>query len=82
MGAKYLTMGGQLQWLVTLVRFDLYAHVATMSRLRGAPRHGHMDRLKTIYAMPSGLKIMQIGLELANMTTPFYQSKILTGHTP
>ena len=26
------------------------AHVATMSKLRAAPRQGHIDRLKSIYA--------------------------------
>ena len=31
-------------------RFDLHAQVATMSRFRAAPRQGHMDRLKRIYA--------------------------------
>ena len=31
MAAEYLTMVGQLQWLVTLGRFDVHAHVATMS---------------------------------------------------
>ena len=50
MAAKYLTIVGQLLWLVTLGRFDLHAHVATMSRFRAAPRQGHMDRLKRIYA--------------------------------
>ena len=30
MAAKYLTMVGQLQWLVTLGRFHLHAQVATM----------------------------------------------------
>ena len=49
MVAKCLTMVGQLQWLVTLGRFDLHAHVATMSRFRAAPRQGHMDRFKRIY---------------------------------
>ena len=49
MAAKCLTMVGQLQWLVTLGRFDLHAHVPTMSRFRAAPRQGHMDRLKRIY---------------------------------
>ena len=44
MAAKYLTMVGQLQWLVTLGRFDIHAQVATMSRFRAAPRQGHMDR--------------------------------------
>ena len=37
MAAKYLTMVGQLQWLVTLGRFDIHAQVATMSRFRAAP---------------------------------------------
>ena len=50
MAAKYLTMVGQLQWLVTLVRFDIHAQVATMLRFRAALRQGHMDRLKTIYS--------------------------------
>ena len=50
MAAKYLTMVGQLQWLVTLGRFDLHVQVATMSRVRAAPRQGHMDRLKRIYS--------------------------------
>ena len=43
-------MVGQLQWLVTLGRFDIHAQVATMSRYRAAPRQGHMDRLKRIYS--------------------------------
>ena len=50
MAAKYLTMVGQLQWLVTLGRFDIHAQVATMSRFRAALRQGHMDRLKRIYS--------------------------------
>ena len=50
MAAKYLTLGGQLQWLVSFRRFDIHAQVATMSRFRAAPRQGHMDRLKRIYS--------------------------------
>ena len=50
MAAKYLTMVGQLQWLVTLGRFDIHAQVATMSMFRAPPRQGHMDRLKRIYS--------------------------------
>ena len=50
MAAKYLIMAGQLQWLVTLGRFDLHAQVATMSRFRAPPRQGDMDRLKRIYS--------------------------------
>ena len=47
---KYLTMVGQLQWLVTLGRFDIHAQVAIKSRCRASPRQGHMDRLKKIYS--------------------------------
>ena len=43
MAAKYLRMVGQLQWLVTLGRFDIHAQVTTMSRFRAAPRQG--DRI-------------------------------------
>ena len=50
MAAKYLTMVGQLQWLVTLGRFDIHAQVATMSRFRAAPRQGHIDTLKRIHS--------------------------------
>ena len=46
MTTKYLTMVGQLQWLVTLGRFDIHAQVATMSRSRAAPRQGHMTDSK------------------------------------
>ena len=31
--------------------------------------------------MPLQLRIMQLGLELTDLTTPSYQIKILTGHT-
>ena len=68
-------MVGQLQWLVTLGRFDLQAYVATMSRFRAAPRQGHMDRLKRFYAYAIRTKIMQLGSELTNLTAPSYQSK-------
>ena len=50
MAAKHCTMVGQLQWLGTLGRFDLHAHVATMSRFRAAPRQEDKDTLKKIYA--------------------------------
>ena len=43
-------MVGQLQWLITLGRFDIQAQVITMSRFRAQPRKGRLDRLKRIYA--------------------------------
>ena len=42
-------MIGQLQWLVTLGRFDIHAQVTTMSRFRSAPRKRHLERLQRIY---------------------------------
>ena len=80
MAAKYLTMVGQLQWLVTLLRFDIHAQVATMSRFRAAPRQGHMDRHKRIYSYAIRLRIMQLGVELINLTILSYLTKILIGH--
>ena len=73
-------MVGQLQWLVTLGRFDLHAQVGTMSRFRAAPRQGRMDRLKGSTTMPLGLRIMKLGSELTNLVIPSYQTKILIGH--
>ena len=45
----YLTMIGQLQWLVTLGRFDIHAQVTTTSRFRSSPWKGHLERLQRIY---------------------------------
>ena len=46
----YLTMVGQLQWLITFGRFDIQAQVISMCRFRAQPRQGHLDRLQRIYA--------------------------------
>ena len=43
-------MVGELQWLITLGRFDIQAQVTSMSRFRAQPRQGHLERLKRIYA--------------------------------
>ena len=44
----YMSLIGQLQWLVTLGRFDINPHISTMARFRAAPRKGHLERLKRI----------------------------------
>ena len=36
--AKYMTLIGQLQWVISLGRFDSMVHIITMSRFRLAPR--------------------------------------------
>ena len=43
-------MVGQLQWLITLGRFDIQAQVITMSGVRAQPRQGNLEWLKRIHA--------------------------------
>ena len=81
MAPKYLTMVGQLQWLVTLGRFDIHAQVATMSRLRAALDEDIWTDSKGFTPMPLGPRIMQLRLGLNNLTIPSFLTKILTGHT-
>ena len=49
-------MIGQLQWQVTLGRFDILAHVMSISRFRLAPRIGHLEPLKRILGYLSKTK--------------------------
>ena len=49
MASIYMTAVGQLQWLVTLGRFDIISQVVSLSRFRIAPREGHILRLKRLY---------------------------------
>ena len=80
MAAKYLTMVGKLQWLVTLGRFDMHAQVATMSCFRAALVKDIWTDSRGFTPVPLGLRIMQLGLELINLTIPSYQTKIFIGH--
>ena len=76
MAAKYVTMVGQLQWLVTLGRFDIHAQVATMSRLELPLDKDIWTGSRGFTPMPLGLRIIQFGLELINLTIPFFLTKI------
>ena len=53
---KFMCMVGQLQWAVTLGRYDILAHVMSMSRFRLAPKVGHIERMKRIYGYLSWTK--------------------------
>ena len=46
---KYMCMIGQLQWAITLGRYDILAQVMSMSRFRLAPKVGHLERMKRLY---------------------------------
>ena len=45
---QFQTLIGQLQWLISLCRFDIAVHVMSLSRFRAQPRKGHLDRAKRI----------------------------------
>ena len=46
---QYMSMVGQLQWAITLGRYDILAQVMSMSRFRLAPKIGHLERMKRKY---------------------------------
>ena len=46
---KYLFMIGQLQWAITLGRYDILEQVMSMSRFRLAHKIGHLERMKRLY---------------------------------
>ena len=45
---QFQTLIGQLQWLISLGRFDIAVHVMSLSRFRAQRRKGHLDRAKRI----------------------------------
>ena len=47
---NWLTMVGQLQWLITFWRFDTQGQVIPMSSFQAQPRQSHLERSKRIYA--------------------------------
>ena len=44
-----MSMIDQLQWAITLGRYDILAQVMSMSRFRLAPKIGHLKRMKRLY---------------------------------
>ena len=45
---QYMSLMGQLQWLISLGRFDVSSAVAGLSTFRSAPREGHLKRAKRV----------------------------------
>ena len=62
---QFQTLIGQLQWLISLGRFDIALHVMSLSRFRAQPRKGHLDRAKRIVGyllfLPDGAIRFRIG---------------------
>ena len=46
--AKYQSMIGAMQWLISLCRFDIAQAVMSLSRFNTAPRVGHLERVKRL----------------------------------
>ena len=46
--SEYLSLMGQLQWLISLGRFDVSSAVAALSTFRSQPREGHLERAKRV----------------------------------
>ena len=42
---QYQSLIGQLQWAISIGRFDISTAVATMSGFRAAPRRGHQSQM-------------------------------------
>ena len=63
--SHFQTLSGQLQWVITIGRFDVFTATMTLSRFRAAPRKGHLDRAKRIYGylahLPEGAIRFRIG---------------------
>ena len=74
-------MVGQLQWLITLGRFDIQAQVISMSRFRAQPRQGHLERLQRIYAYVIRTKDYATRFRITEPDYLTYLIKILIGLT-
>jgi hypothetical protein len=53
---QHQSLIGQLQWAMSLGRFDISVAIMTMSSFRPAPREGHLDRVKRICGCLSKMK--------------------------
>ena len=47
---KYQSMIGVMQWAISIGRFDIATAVMSLSSFHVAPRVGHLERCKRIYA--------------------------------
>jgi hypothetical protein len=51
---------GQLQWAISLGRFNIAVAIMAMSAFRSAPRKGHLDRVKRICGYISKVRHLAI----------------------
>eukprot|EP00980_Cylindrotheca_fusiformis_P001081 scaffold304_cov98-Cylindrotheca_fusiformis.AAC.1 len=53
---KYQSLIGQLQWAISLGRFDISTAIMTLSSFRATPRNGHLERAKRVCGYLSKMK--------------------------
>ena len=53
---QYQSLIGQLQWAISIGRFDISTAVVTLSGFRAAPRRGHLDRAKRVVGYLAKMK--------------------------
>ena len=73
----YQSFVGALQWAITLGRFDLSSSVACLSRFRGAPRQGHLDRVKRVCGY-----LRKFSEAAIRFRTQWPENEIIFGDTP
>ena len=66
---QFQTLIGQLQWLISLGRFDIAVHVMSLSRFRAQPRKGHLDRAKGLLDICCSYLMVQSDSELGSLTS-------------
>ena len=76
---KYMCMIGQLQWAITLGRYDILAQVMSMSRFRLAHKIGHLERMKRLYGYLATPNTVLSGIEPKNLIILTYQSRNMNG---
>ena len=76
---KFMCMIGQLQWAVTLGRYEILAHVMSMSRFRLTPKVEHIERMKIICGYLSRTKHYALRFRAEEPKYVPYQNLNMTG---
>ena len=66
---QFQTLIGQLQWLISLGRFDIAVHVMSLSRFRAQPRKGTFIEPKGLLDISCSYLMVQSDSELGNLTS-------------
>ena len=66
---QFQTLIGQLQWLISLGRFDIAVHVMSLSRFRAQPRKGHLIEPKGSLDICCSYLMVQSDSELGSLTS-------------